>query len=256
MKTTAENLAEFAGLVDEGPTAPVEAPAEALVEAPAAESERDDPFAFLLDDTEHDLVAEFAAVGTDVTAPAAGGAAERQATASMFLRLASQARAEARRLERARDYEVSLVEGFYAVGIQKVEARARQLEAAVEAIAAVAREAGDFGKKKSAATPFGEFGYRERQATVELDDATKVLDYAREHAPDFVKAVVTLPYQEARETFTEAEMEERASLKLEWGELKKTLSPESKELPPGVAKVPASRTYYAKPVIHTPEVHS
>lgn len=233
MTTLAENVADITGRLDDGQGAPVAAP-------------QDDPFAFLLDGTEQDLIDDFATLGIDVGAPSALEAPQRQAAASMLLRRAALARREAAKLEAARDAEIALIEMHYAAEIGRQEARARQLEDAVTQIAEIAREAGDFGKKKSASTPFGTFGFRETAATVELEDASQALAFAREHAPECVKADLTLPLTEAREYFTDDELAARNALSLKWGEFKKTLDPEE-ALPPGVKVKPASREFFAKP---------
>lgn len=214
--------------------------------APVASTAPDDPFAFLLDADEADLVADLHAVGIDVSAPQSLAMEQRRAMASMFLRRAALARREAQQLEGARDMEIALIEMHYAGQIGRATDRARACEAAVESLAEIAREAGDFGKKKSASTPFGSFGFRETSETPELADVAALTQYAAAHEPEYVKATVTLPLVEARERFTDKELVERGALAVQWGEFKKTLDLDE-ALPPGVAVKPATRTFFAKP---------
>lgn len=212
---------------------------------------------FNLDGVDDDILADFAAIGITIRGAEdeAGtvradafivDGAQRHTMAATFLRRAAEADAEIELLKATMLQQIELVTAHYARVMEIPAARRDRYNRIVEDLALQAIDAGDFGKKKkSASTPFGEFGVRDKAEGIDLVDEAALLAHLREHAPAFVRVTSRLPLTEAREFLSPSELE-KAKMEAAWGDLKKTLTPKS-ELPPGVAVTPASRTPFAKP---------
>jgi hypothetical protein len=213
---------------------------------------------FALPEGDADIVADFAAMGILFQNPAEPSAEElqtleqtqREAMAARYLELAGLCDAECTKLDETRDLivnplleKIARVTAFYSERQAKLIARRDGLLRFVEHLAALSSYP---GKKKSIATPFGTFGYRDIAPTVRLVDEPKTLEWLRQDYPGFVQVTAKLPLDEAREYLGESQLAE-CKHSLKWVELKKLIDPSAKELPPGVEPVPGGREFYAKP---------
>jgi hypothetical protein len=213
-----------------------------------------EPFT-LPDDPDADVIADLAAIGIDFSGGTltdveiAADQAKREAVAATFLDHAGRHATRADELMQARDHQLAIllakgqrIRDFYERQIQKQNARRDELLRHVEHLAALSVYT---GKKKSIDTPFGTFGFKDVSPSVELVDEAAALEWAKGQQPALVQVTAKLALTEAVEYLSDTEL---ASCKqtLKWGELKKTLTPEAKELPPGVQKVDGGRQFYAK----------
>ena len=127
--------------------------------------------------------------------------------------------------------------------IAPLSADVARLTGVIEVIA----ELTPWAKKKSAETPYGVYGVRESTPTVECVDRHALTVWAATERPDIVRMKITLPLAEAKERFTDAELDAFATGDIEWGAFKGTIALDA-PLPAGVAIVPAKRIPYAKPM--------
>lgn len=215
--------------------------------------------AFSLEGIDDDIIGDLAAVGITIrstkevgtdpshTEALVDSAAQRATIAALYLRLAGESNAEIERHKAAMMLQVELITAHYERLMAPAARRRDGFLRQVENLALIAGMEGDFGKrKKSAETPFGSFGYKDTDATVALDDSDALCKHLVVEDPTRIRVIVKLPLDEAREYLNETELAETKMEPL-WGEYKKTLSPDG-ELPPGVKKVAAARTPFAKPM--------
>jgi hypothetical protein len=183
---------------------------------------------------DEDIEADLAAIGVNLTpgAEVEMENARRQAYAALLFRRVQKLRREIRETEQARDLELGMVRAHYERQITRPRAAVATL---LDFIATLARLT-VWGKKRSHATPYGTFGVRKASATVQVTDEAAALAWARTEQPEMVRVTIALPLDEARQFFTDDEIDKH-KVSLEWGKLKKTLSPEAETLPPGVVKV-------------------
>jgi hypothetical protein len=201
--------------------------------------------AFTLPDIDEDTRADFAAVGIVLGTEADMDRRQREVEASIFLRLAAEATDELNELSRVMFAQIDVVKAHYERKMSSLRTKRDGFTRQVEHLALLAIEAGDFGKKKSADTPYGAFGVEDRKATVAVADDAALLAHLVANDPAHVRVDASLSLSQAREYLSPTELAQ-TKMKPAWGELKKTLDP-SKELPPGVVKVDATRTAFAKP---------
>lgn len=211
---------------------------------------------FLTFDPDDDIRRDLEAIGVEldggssVDLIARMAASKRHATAALFLRLGAEHEAEIAKLADAKRDEMAIIAAHYDRRIEAERRAVEHFQRIVQEIATIAMESGDFGKKKSASTPYGEFGVRDKSATVELSDSAALLAHLTAEAPAFVKVKPTLSLEDARERFTDAELAD-AKLEPAWSLVKAELCRDlGGPLPPGVTLVPASRTAYAKPDVN------
>lgn len=176
---------------------------------------------------EDDVRADLEAAGLVVGDESAMAQAQRDAMAAIYLRRMGALGRELDRQAEAEKLEHEVITRHYgrlaAPLIRQLAAYEQQVEILAELSVAT------MGKKHSAETPWGSYGYRNQSATVELADRMAALSFAREHAPAFVKTKTTED--------------------LAWSEWKKTLATlPPDQLPAGVVAVPARREFYAKPI--------
>lgn len=204
-------------------------------------------------DIDGDLAADFASVGIELDGfdgaqPIVNGDAVQRATAaSLFLRLAGVEELALAQLRETMMAQVEVITAYYERQMDKHATRRAMFTRFVEAIARDAAAAGDFGKKKSANTPFGQFGVSDKSASVVVSDTAALLAHLTANAPQFVRVETKLSLDEAREILTPSVLDASDLVPL-WGELKKTLTAEG-ELPPGVERVAAQRVPFAKPEV-------
>jgi hypothetical protein len=140
------------------------------------------------------------------------------------------------------EFELEAVRAHYERQLMPLRTRRRVFLDFVENLAALVQ----WKKKKSAATPYGTFGVKDRAATVKLADPDAALAWAREERREVVRVVVTLPLAEAYQYFTDDELARAAKVELEWGRLKASLDADG-ALPPGVERIEAVREPFATP---------
>jgi len=165
----------------------------------------------------------------------------RQAMAAMLFRRVRGIERAITTLREARNIELTGIAECYERQMAPLVAQSARLLGFVEVLA----EHTPWGKKKSAETPYGTYGVTNKGATVALVDSPRATEWAKANEPQLVRVVATLPLSDAMERFSTEELSQLAKIELQWGELKKTLSPDG-ELPPGVQKVDAKIVPYAK----------
>lgn len=209
---------------------------------------------FVLPDIDDDLRADFAAIGIDLSIDPQDGAADdfaaleqakREALAAMLLRRVAQRDRELEAAQSAFELEVQILTQHYD---RRMAGARRDREACirfVEHLALLSAEQGGFGRKKSADTPWGTFGIRERGASVECTDKDALIKHYAQTNPLLVSVTAKLPLSRAKLLMSEGEI---AAAKVEpvWNAIKKTLDPNG-TLPPGVVKVEPMRVAYAEP---------
>lgn len=203
-------------------------------------------------DIDDDIRLDLEAIGVNIASDLSStdliarmAASKRQATAALFLRLAAEHEAEASKQDANKRDEMMVIAAHYD---RRILAERRQRDhflRVVEDLARVSMDAGDFGKKKSASTAWGEFGVRDKKASVQLVDPTALVAHLAEHRPEFVRVKTTLPLSDARQYLSPSELEE-AKMEPAWSLVKGKIDPDG-TLPPGVEKIPASRTPFATP---------
>jgi hypothetical protein len=166
----------------------------------------------------------------------------RQAMAALLFRRIRGRELAIGTLRDAMELELAAIRECYERQIAPLAADVAQITGVIEEIAQLTT----WGKKKSAETPYGIYGVRESEATVECTDRQALTVWAATAIPALVRMKVTLPYAAAVERFTETELNELATGDVEWNAVKKQLDPNG-DLPPGVARVPAKKVPYAKP---------
>jgi hypothetical protein len=193
------------------------------------------------DDMDADLAALGITLSPDVER--ALDQAHREAMAATLLRRMQRNAKEREEIARTMELQIEQIRVHYERRLAPLEVTYARLESFVLTLA----ELTEWGKKKSAATPFGTFGVRTSAATVERVDEAALVAWAATEKPELVRITAALPLSQARELFTDAEL---STLKrsVEWGALKKTLSPDG-TLPPGVRAVPAAVRAFAEPAV-------
>lgn len=195
-------------------------------------------------DLDADLVEELTEAGLPLGGEDSLDQAARDAMASRCLRRAALHDVAIARHQRARDLELSIITAHYDALIgREQKARGAAIQQA-EILGQISAERKGFGKKKSGTTPWGTYGVRHHEATVELVDRDQLLAWCREHRKDLVNIVAKLPLVDAAQYFTPTEL---ATMKadVQWSTLKGELQPTG-ELPPGVKPVKAGITPFAK----------
>lgn len=200
---------------------------------------------FALPDLDEELKSDLAAVGIDLSAPRDLAQEQREAAAAILLRLICKRDEQIANLQRTMELELDLVRNHYARLIAKPKSDRDGFVRHVEMLAELSATLKGFGKKKSATTPFGSFGIRHSSATVEMQDASALLEHLKTADPTKVKVTATLPLNEAREYLSESELA-KTKMEPKWAEVKASLDPNG-TLPPGVAKVPEREVPFAKP---------
>lgn len=193
-----------------------------------------------------DVVQDLRAIGIELTPDVERELenARREAMAARLLRHAGEISEELMQAEEAHQLELQMIQASHERRIAPLRGRYATLVGFVQTLAELTIEPG--AKKKSRSTPWGDFGVTDRKATVQVVDRAAATIYYAGIAPEFVTAKLSLSLAEARERFSDAEIAERGSLDLAWGEVKKTLTPDG-TLPPGIETVPATREAFAKP---------
>lgn len=212
------------------------------------------PEPFVLPTGDEDIIADLAAIGitfgttVDEESARAAEQSQREAMGAIYLDHASRCDERAAELAATRDKllaplqaRIARIERFYAAQITYENRRREELLRFVEYLAQLCQYP---GKKKSIATPFGSFGFRDVSPTVELTDEAAAIEWAKQMAPGFVSVAAKLDLAAAREYFTEPELA-ACKQSLKWGELKKHVAAEE-DLPPGVQRIAGGRQFYAK----------
>lgn len=200
---------------------------------------------------DEDIVEDLRALGINVHEPedpAAMDQTRRDVLASVLLRRMAEEIAEIEQLEQSRAAEIDLTCHRYATQITASLTRVSRLETAVEAIAALTKDAGGYpGKKKSRSVGAGTYGYRSYAAGVELQDEAAYIAWAEEHAPATLRVKPTMSLAQAREYLTESELAgvRREVMKVDVTAL---IATDPTTLPPGYVPTPAGDDYYAKPL--------
>lgn len=224
--------------IAEGPSGPVSPVVGVGI---VSDSASDFPF----DQLDEEIIADLAAVGIDLSKGPDLEQSQREAAAAILLRLMVRGDDEIARLTEAMDLELELIRTHYAGLLETPQRRQAECQRHIECLAEVSALRGGFGKKKSASTPYGSFGIRHAAATVELSDSDALLAHLKESDPARVKVTAVFPLTEAREYLSETELA-KTKMEPKWSDVKASLDPE-KELPPGVSKVPAVDSPFAKP---------
>lgn len=242
MSTSLEEVHEEIGVIQAGEMV------LSMASSPIAE-----PFA--LPDGDDDIIADLAAVGVMLSSAypndeqiAAVEQSRREAMAAIYLAAAGRCDETMLRHANTRDHliapllaRIERIRRFYDAQIVYEQRRRDELVRFVEHLAQLSTYP---GKKKSIATPFGTFGYRDVSATVELVSEDAAIDWAKQMAPGYVQVTAKLNLSVAREYLTEPELAE-CKQTLKWGEMKKHLANDV-DLPPGVQRVEGGRQFYAK----------
>jgi hypothetical protein len=192
---------------------------------------------------DEELDAELAAMGVELTPGVEEAMAEerRQGMAAVLLRRAGREDAAIAELQGTMELQLAAIRACYERQIAPHAARRDRYLQHVELVA----ELTPWKKRKSAITPFGTYGVRDTSATVEVTDRKALAEHALTALPGFVRIDLQLPLAEAKERFSDDEIKQRGKVDVEWGKLKSTLDVDG-TLPPGVIKVDAARTAYAK----------
>jgi phage host-nuclease inhibitor protein Gam len=198
----------------------------------------------ILDGIDDDVTQDLAAIGVELVPNVEQDLDDerRHAMAALLLRRAGGVDREIASIQRTMELELEAVRAHYERQLMPLRTRRRLFLDFVENLAALVQ----WKKKKSAATPYGTFGVKDRAATVKLADPDAVLAWAREERREVVRVVVTLPLAEAYQYFTDDELARAAKVELEWGKLKASLDVDG-ALPPGVERVAAVREPFAAP---------
>lgn len=189
-----------------------------------------------------DIAASLVDVGVTVGEEAAATIAQQQAAATMAMRVMRAIQRDIDTADEGLRLEKQALDQMAERQVAPLKSRLAAYRRYVETVA----ELMEWGKKKSHDSPYGTFGVRDKAAGVDCTDRAALATWAATVKPEFAEYEITLPLAQAREYFTETELVAMgADLDVKWSELKKTLDP-SGDLPPGVVKVEAARTPFAK----------
>jgi phage host-nuclease inhibitor protein Gam len=194
------------------------------------------------DDVTQDLAAMGIALAPNVEAEMDDE--RRHAMAAVLLRRAGGVGREIEQIEGTMSLELEAIRAHYERQLMPLRTRRQVFLDFVANLAGLVQ----WKKKKSAATPYGSFGVKDRAASVRLADAAAALTWARTNQPDVVRVVVTLPLADAYQYFTDDELAATGKVELEWGKLKAALDAAG-ALPPGVERVEPVRETFAEAVV-------
>lgn len=171
--------------------------------------------------------------------------AERDAIAGSLLRRMGELADELEELSDSFEKEKARLLARHARRCAPIQRQYDYFESQVRHLAMVSEETGGFGKKKSRDVLHGTYGSVAEGERIDVRDATALLEWAEQRAPDLVRVRADVMLPTARQLFTEKELQD-FKRDIPAKGLREYLANVNGD-PVGVVRIPASRRYFAKP---------